>query len=491
MRSSSLRGFAVALLGLVVCPAGVEAGGFETADQGPRAAGRAGAFTVRADDVSAIDLNPSGLARVRGTRLLFANRFTYANEEFRRASTLDWSDAAYGIPRLANFEPVRNEIPFQTLGPMVGVATDFGLEDWGFALGVYGPPGTSSQRFPLDGAQKYMLVEREVLVVYYTASVAWKHKDLFGFGASLQWVDMPSITFDLVINGNTSPRIVEPQQSRFDVENRITGADRVGFTAILGGWYKPLPYLEFGASARVLPVAFHAKSHMTVTPLNLELEEPPKLTRDGELDDSVTFKMKFPAKLRVGARYIHEQNGVELFDLELNLGWEQWSVVDSFTMDAGGLITEVLGQPLEPGVIEMPRNWKDTWSVRLGGDWNTLPDWLSLRGGFMFETGATPKGYEYIDVLSFLRFGPSAGFTLRHWGFDLSAAYTWIFQMPSVVTEEESRVYQQMPGSLCKAPYTDIQNCSPHYLGQPAAAANAGTWLSDYHFVSVGLGYAF
>jgi hypothetical protein len=48
-----------------------------------------------------------------------------------------------------------------------------------------------------------------------------------------------------------------------------------------------------------------------------------------------------------------------------------------------------------------------------------------------------------------------------------------------------------MPGSLCKAPYTDIQNCSPHYLGQPAAAANAGTWLSDYHFVSVGLGYAF
>ncbi len=481
----------VAALGLAAVPGAVRAGGFEIAAQGPRAAGRAGAFTVRADDVSAIDYNPAGLARVRGTRFLMANRFTYANEEFRRASTLDWSDAAYGIPRLVSFDHVTNALPFQPLGPMLGVATDFGLDDWGFALGVYAPPGTSSQRFPRDGAQKYMLVEREVMVVYYTASAAWKYKDLFGFGASLQWVDLPKITFDLIINGNTSPRMVEPEQSRFDVENRITGSDRVNFTGILGGWYKPWPFLEVAASARILPVNFRAKSHMTVVPLNLQLEEPPKLTRDGQPDDTVTFSMSFPVKLRAGARYVHERNGVELFDVELDLGWEQWSVVDSFTMDAAGLITEVLGQPLEPGVIQMPRNWKDTWSVRVGGDWNALPEWLSLRGGFLFETGATPKGYEYIDVLSFLRFGPSAGFTVHHWGFDLSAAYTWIFQMPSVVTEDQSRVYQQMPGSLCTAPYTDTQNCNVHYLGQPAAAANAGTWLSDYHFVSVGLGYGF
>ena len=120
-----------------------------------------------------------------------------------------------------------------------------------------------------------------------------------------------------------------------------------------------------------------------------------------------------------------------------------------------------------------------------------VQDLLTLRAGFHYETPAVPTEYTFADILSFHRFGPSVGFSLDLFGFALSAAYTYVFQMPVVVTEEESKIPQQIPGSPCKPPYTDKNGCSEHYLGMPGAPANAGTYLSDYHFLSVGLAYTF
>lgn len=464
------------------------AGGFEIADQGPKAAGRAGAFTVLADDVSAMDYNPAGLALIRGTRFFLANRFTFSHEEFRRARTLDWSDAAGGVPRLVTFEAVKNLVPVQPLGPMVGVASDFGLKDWAFAFGVYGPPGTISQAFPLDGPQKYMLVEREVVILYYTLAVAWKHRDDFAVGASLQWVDVPTMKFSLVVDGNSSPRLVNPVSSRFDMESRFAGSDRVGFTTILGLWYRPFPRLEFAFSGRIVPVPIRASGRLAVNPLALNLSKPPVLTRGGNPDDAVTFSFTLPIRLRAGVRWAP----LDLFDLELDLGYESWSMVDAFVLDGEGLVAEVLGQKTPIGKIAIQRNWRDTWSVRLGGDLNLWPGRFAARAGMFYESAAVPDAYAYVDVMSFHRLGTAVGFTLAIVkGLDLSAAYTYVFQMPVVVTEEESRIYQQVPGSPCKSPYTDPDACSEHYYGKPSAHANAGTYLSRYHFLSVGLSYRF
>jgi long-chain fatty acid transport protein len=505
-----MRVLAITVAALSLAPATAWAGGFEIADQGPRGAGRAGAFTVRADDPSAVDYNPAGLARMRGTRVYLANRFTYGNEEYKRARTLDWSDAAGGYPMRVDFPWVRNSTSFQWLGLMAAVTTDFGLEDWGFGLSVYGPPGVSAQSFPSDGPQKFMLFEREVVILYYTLSIARKYRDVFGFGVSLQWVDVPIFRFGLVVDGNTTPRLVNPVSGRFDMESRIDGADHVGFTAILGFWYKPAPGWELAASARVLPVPITAASHLTLTAQSLDLDSPPVTSRNGVPDDSVTFSMILPPRLRVGARYVHTvkepvvttepaatgepavtERDREVFDLELDLGYEAWSMLDAFTMDGDGLVSEVLGTRVPVGTLRVPRNWRDTWSVRLGGDWQAVPDWLALRAGVMWESPSSSPEYSYLDVFPGHRLGVSAGFSFTVEGFDFSASYTYLFQLPVSVTEEESRVYQQAPGSACVAPYTDPQLCNEHYIGKPAAPANAGTYLSDYHFVSVSASYRF
>lgn len=202
------------------------AGGFEIADQGARASGRAGAFTARADDLSAIEYNPAGLARNKGTHFYLSNRFSYANEEYRRAPTLDWSGISCEVclPYYKKFQAVENGTPWQILGTMLGASFDAGLEDWGFAVGVYGPPAMGAQRFPDDGPQKYMLTKRDVIILYYTGSVAWKYKDIFGLGLSLQWVDVQKIEFELMIDGDVT-KIVNPVDSRFDVKTRVEGAD--------------------------------------------------------------------------------------------------------------------------------------------------------------------------------------------------------------------------------------------------------------------------
>jgi len=472
-------------------PSGARAGGIEVGDQNPRAAGRGGAFAARADDPSAIEYNPAGLARLRGTHIFLANRFILGSEEYRRARTLDWSEAVHGVPRVLSFEPVKNQVPNQVLGPMLMVSSDFGLKDWGFAIGLYAPPGTMSQKFPIDGPQKYMLTERTVQILYYNAAAAWKYKDVFGIGLTLQWVDLTSLKFNLVIDGNTSPRLVEPASSRFDILSSVTGSDHLNATAILGLWYRPIPNLDLAVSARLVPVWIRAKSHLSIQALNLKLDKPPVLSRNGKPDDAVTFSFTLPPRLRVGARYVFTKGGVELGDIELDFGYEAWSMLDAYTLDGTGLVSTVLGQNVPIGKIVVPRHWKDVYSLRLGGDWNVYPKHVTLRGGFTWESSAAPEAYSYIDIFPGQRFGPSGGFSLSWWGVELAASYSYVFAMPVALGEGDSNVYQQTPGSACKPPYTDTGMCSAYCLGRPGAVSNAGVYVSHYHLVSVLLGYHF
>ena len=467
------------------------AGGFEIGDQGARAMGRAGACAARADDLSAIEYNPAGLARLRGTRFYLGNRFGRANEEFRRAPTLDWSDAAHGFPEYLTFDPVTNADQWQLLNPMVAVGSDFGLEDWAFALGVYAPSGIAKQSFPIDGPQRYMLSERETQILYYDFSVAWKLKDVFGVGLSLQWVDVPKIAMSLTVDGNVSPGVVYPNGGPFDIRANIEGSDRIGFSGILGMWYRPLPELELALSGRFLPVWIDAKSKLSLSPVTLDLDQPIALTRNGEAADDVTLSMVLPPTVRMGVRYVHRTGDVERFDIELDATWEGTSMVDAYRVKGNGLIAEVLGEQIPIGKITVPKMWRDTWSLRLGGDVAVVPGWFSLRAGGFWESPSAKPGYSHIDFFSGHRLGAAAGFSVTFYGVDISASYTWVFQMPVVVNEADSKVSQQVPGSPCAAPYTSQTLCDPKYTGRAAAPANAGTYLSDYHFISVAVRYAF
>lgn len=478
-----------ALLLLWMAPTAL-AGGPEIGDQGAVAMGRGGAFAVRADDLSAIYYNPAGLARLRGTHFYYNHRVVYGEAEFHRARTLDWSEATHGVPRLVEFEPVSNEEPLFALGPMAVLASDLGIKDWTFAAAIYAPPAVGRLKFPDDGPQRYMLVEQDVMMVLYTLGAAWRPHDQFAAGISLSYVDVPMLAFEMVVDGNVSPKQVNPEQSRFDIRTRVEGEDRIGMTGNFGLWYEPVDGLQLALASQFLPIQVDSQSRLSLQAENLDLEEEITITKNGVPDNRVTFSLTMPMKFRAGIRYVHKRQDRDVFDLELDVHYDLWSMMERYTMDAG-ITTEVMGQVLTIDQVIIEKNFRDTISVRLGGDYNVIPRWLTLRAGFFYETPAVRQGYAFLDAFSFHRFGPSGGLTLHLSQVDFSLAYTWLAQNVLVVTEEESKVYQQMPGSPCQPPYTNTSVCNEHYLGQPAAAANAGTYQANYHLMNASLAVNF
>jgi long-chain fatty acid transport protein len=485
----------VCLLALLVAPtfaaqARAEQGYF-SGNKGARAAGRAGAFTAKADDLSAVTFNPAGLSDLDGTLLHAGNRFSYNAYAFTRAPTLDWGNVAGGVPPYVRFATVENQKPWQLLEPLAGVASNLGLQDWAFALAAYAPAGVARQQFPAQGGQRYMMVEREAIILHYNASVAWQHKSVFGVGASLQWIHVPRLTYSLVIDGVQFPGEVNPVSSELDMLATVSGSDPFTLNAIVGAWYRPVPFLELGVSGQVIPAEIKTQSTLSVEPLSPEIEERVELRREGQPADDVSLLLPLAQSARVGVRYRHLENEREVFDVELDLAYEFWSGVERFVVDGDGLQANLLAQRLDVGLIEVEKHWRDTLSVHLGGDYALVPERLTLRGGVFYETAVADRRYANIDFVSGRELGGAVGASVFAFGVEVALAYEYRYQPALTVSEGEARVFQEAPGSQCQAPFTDPDNCHEQYPGRPSPAVNAGTYTAYSHVASLDVLYRF
>jgi long-subunit fatty acid transport protein len=485
--------FSPAILGslILAAPSAARAGGYFSGTQGARAMGRAGAFTVKADDLSAVTFNPAGLARLRATLIQGGNRFSYNAHSFTRAPTLDWGNTEAGVPPYVEFPRVDNQRPWQLLGPILGVASSLGLRDWGFALAAHAPPGVSRQEFPVGGGQRYMMLSREAVILDYTASAAWKYRELFGFGLSLQWIAVPRLSYELVIDANQFPGEVNPVDSELDMRARVSGSDPFTANAIVGAWYRPVDFLELGASLQFIPTSLETESTLSVVPLSPEIDDDVQLRRDGEPANDVSLSLPLPLTARLGIRYRHLRGGAELFDVELDLGYESWSRVERFAMEGEGLIANLLAQRLDVGSIQIEKRWRDTLSVQLGGDVAVLPERLTLRGGLFYESATADRRYAHVDFASGQQLGGTLGLSVFVQGLEMALAYEYRHQPRLEVGEAEARVLQEVPGSQCLAPFTNPDTCHPQYLGRGAPAVNAGTYLAHSHVMALDLLYRF
>src|SRR5690606_36326459 len=110
--------------------------------------------------------------------------------------------------------------------------------------------------FPIDGRQRYQMVSRKSEVINYTASAAWKYKDLFGIGASLQWIYLRALEYQLVIDANPSVKEANPVRAQYDLLSTVSGSDPFTLNAYIGAWYRAAPFLEFGVSGQVIPTSW-------------------------------------------------------------------------------------------------------------------------------------------------------------------------------------------------------------------------------------------
>lgn len=459
-------------------------GGYYTGVKGARAAGRAGAFTARADDLSAVALNPAGLVRIRTTTIQAGNRFSYNAASYHRAPTLDWAITTEPPPYV-EFDKVENDAPWQFLDPMVGIASPLGLADWTFAFAVFSPAGTSKAEYPIDGGQRYMMVSRDVAFLNITASAAYRVSDKFGIGASLVWINVPWLNYELVVNGSPLSG-VNPVTSPMDIRAKTSGSDLFTLNGILGAWFRPAPFLEFGVSGQVIPSQIETSSKLELEAISESLtDEPIKPTRKGVPADDIKLSLPLPLTARAGVRYRKLEGDRELFDIELDFTYETWSAVDDFTVESDGLEAEVRGVSIDIGTINLKKAWQDTYSVSLGSDVVVVPDSLTVRGGMFYTSAVATPAYASIDFPSGKQVGGALGASVFAGPVELAFAYEYRQQLPLAVSGADASVYQEVPASPCAAPYTDPGLCNPQFLGQKSPAVNAGRYESSAHVVSL------
>jgi len=472
------------LLGASLAPR-AHAAGYYSGTQGARAAGRAGAFTAKADDLTAVVFNPAGLAHIDQSLLQVSNRFSYNSAEFTRAPTLDWGNLEAGVAPRVEFATARNQQPFQLLDPLLGVASKLGLRDWAFGVVAFAPAGVSRAAFPLDGGQRYMMVSREAIILNYSATAAYKYRDTFGVGASVQWIHVPRLRYSLVIDATQFRARANPVSSELDMHATTTGSDPFTFNAVLGAWCRPVPSLELGISGQVIPSQIETKSALAIDPVRPEVVGEVQLRRDGAPANDVRVTLPLPLTARVGARYRQLRGQRELFDVELDVAYETWSRVKRFSLDSHGIQASLLGQVLDVGAIEVEKHWRDTVSASLGGDVNVIPYRCTLRAGLFYESAVAPRAYSNVDFVGGQQLGGTLGASLQLAKVELAMAYEYRVQPSFSVSEKRAKVFQEVPGSPCRAPFTDPQTCEEHYLGQPAPAVNGGKYAAYSHAASV------
>ena len=458
------------------------AGGMEIPDNGTAAIQRGGAFTVKADDLTAIAHNPGGLSRLKGTSVLINWDLMWAHKSFTRQATgmPDSTPSDYDFDPLATVE---NQTPLFPLGPFAAASTDFGLEDFTFALAIYGPHAAGGSKYPKNGGQRYMLTELDAKMLYIAPSMAWGKDGKFGFGVSLQFAMAPKLSMKLVVDGAPNGGL-NPYYSAEDVESVIDLQDLFSLSAIVGFWWRVLPNLEVGASSRILPVVIDAEG--TAELRRVPGSDFPFLDDDLEITNSYArLKIQLPTTARIGARYFYECNGKELWDIEVDIVYEMWSLMDAYRVEMEGRINLVAGSAADVPDITIAKRWKDTVSVRLGGSYRFLGEHLGASMGMFYESAAVPKNYESMDFMSFDRVGLGLGLMGQiaigdFMTLDWKVSYSHVFQLDREVDEAYGKVYQVRPLDPCPGACDGGKGWS----GVPA---NAGLFESSYDMLSMGV----
>lgn len=409
-----------AALALVAAPAAANAGGLFIPGQGPIAQSRAGAYVANAEDPSALAVNPAGLAKGDGIRVLVGANFIDYDLSFTRAGSYDstdsadlpWEGQAYAEQSDASKPPI-GFAGFQAV-PMISVAIDLEKQVKGLhvAVGLVAPTAYPVRDFSDDNwtldvddttrpppPGRYDIVRQEAAVVMPSLSVGYRINDKLDVGGRFTWgiANLEASTFTW---GSTNFEEWTGADAFFEVETKDSFVPGFG----LGVLFRPSDVIELGLNWDS-QMNVHAKGTGTGNPSDsimpaVELEP---ITSETLIDCApggavgalkACIDLSLPMVTTIGGRYIfRDREGVAKGDVELDVAWERWSAVSDYHVVVDALAG---GVPLADTFIR--HGLKDVFSFRLGGGY-ALPvgDGLAVRAGLAHDTAAAKDGWERLD----------------------------------------------------------------------------------------------
>jgi long-chain fatty acid transport protein len=443
----------IAALVVALSPAHAYAGGFEFPDLGTLPIGRGGAFVARADSLDAWHYNPAGLAKSSGPTLLVGSNAVHLNSHFTRGgsgdsvlppgnATVEVADPAVDPNTDAPWTTAKNAKRFGPAPLLVFTWGDVGTKGLAFSAGMSSASGFGGHDWDSRGAQRYTIGHGSFLFLSYGAGVSWRPNRYIAIGANFL---SGFFAGDFTIKTRQGA-VGDEMNEEFESDNHVRVRVRDAFvpSGNFGILSHPIDALEIGLSVR-MPFLTHAKGSLTYTPGPDSGDA--RLASRSRVDLSQTF----PTVVRAGIRGIHPA-----FDVELDFVYENWRAVEKIDVafsnpdrdvdtaqfdDPSLLYLDTFGNGtvLSPLVAtDVPLNFRDTYSVRLGSDVEVWPGHITARTGGFWQSSAYPKDHSTMSVrFPFTRqVGIGAGLTWHAIPqLDVTAGYMHIFQ-PDVVVRD-------------------------------------------------------
>lgn len=463
------------LAALLLVPSTAWPAAYYFLDAGTRALGRGGAFVAGNDDLSAQYYNPAALIHSRNPSAMLNMSGVSQYVMFDRADET-------GDP----FEPVYNESP-PLIIPGFGGSHTFGRDDLTVALGFY-TPFAPDMSYPTDGPQRYSLTDTLVWQLYIGPSVAYRPLPWLTLGAGVSWSVLRAeeeLTVAMCIKGS-----VCGDNTAQDATVAMAAWDKRKIAWNAGLLVEPTPWLSVGAGF-VPPLSYHASGSITAG-FGEDFALANFLDGDSFTDDDVTVLVNMPMITRLGVAVRPMPN----LEIEIAGTMERWAStpVDCGEYGQGVCITDVdltietnpdsllKGEPvILTDDIVLPTDYANSFSGRLGADWDINSRWTARAGGF-FETSAVPAATQGVAIVDGFKRGYGVGGGVKIIPrLTLDAAFSQSFIKTREITDSEVRMIQLE---------VDLQDTASSGIINGKVVGN-GVFASHLTMASVGLTWEF
>lgn len=456
LRSLAITVGSVTVLGVGIAPA--QAGGLYLPGSGAVSTSRAGAAVASADDGEALSINPAGLAKSKGTTITLSMAIIAYAMEFSRRGTYDPIDAE-ALPYEGQAYPTVRNDPNLALGigkfqpvPVFAVVSDLGGKVKGLhlAAGLFAPNAYpfrdmctvgsgGCRKYGFNGdfneapsPVRYDIVKQDAAVILPSLAASYRIMDKLDVGARFS-AGFATLKSTVTIWGNPANTVeYVKEDALFSVDAKDNFVPGFG----LGATFRPTPNIEV-AAAYNSELSLLAKGDATSetgpnvglngTPVTIGPSDDVRCAAGGTIEkQKVCIELSLPMTATIGGRYkFLAADGTPRGDIELDLGWENWSatratdyrIVADAQIYVGGNPT--LG--LKDNVVS--HGFKDTYNARLGGSYD-IPmndNTITVRGGVGYDTAAAKTGWLRADIDGAARTTVTvgAGWKAKRWKVDI------------------------------------------------------------------------
>jgi long-chain fatty acid transport protein len=345
---------------------------------------------------------------------------------------------------------------------------------WVLAFGTWAPyAAIASYPEERTAPQRYSLFSLDGSVLAFVgAGAAFAPSKEWRIGAAIG-VLAGSFNTRVAFSGCVPERFFcAPEDPDWDVASELSVGPIVAPTGEAGAIWIPDPKWRIGLSFQA-PVYVRARAtvrtRLPSTPIFAQAYQ------DGEEAD-VAFNL--PWNLRVGV----ETRIIDDLRLELGGGFERWSMHDNISIDPDGVALKDVAAFPETyylPTIDFPRNFQDSASVRLGGEYSfeLLEHRWEGRAGVSFETSAVPSEYLSVLTIDSSKVTTALGLGLHVGKFRFDAVFAHVFASSVDVDPKAARIPQISPVDA-NAPK------DPNYI-------NGGSYSAAADVIGLGVAYTF